>query len=194
MEIVGLSYACLKRLSELNKEGLYSHSGVKREEVKWSLADWAEKIEKNFEAHFFIEKGNAKEKRSGKQREVDLFTTPSPAFSADPSILFLTDLVNKSGIYKDTLNSAQPWCDYQLRCNFPIAMVVAPQLFDHDHAWGALVVAREKLLGPLGMATLDPDDWAYRGDYDNGNDSDDKTVAHGFNYHQVRVQDCAPIH
>ena len=71
MEIVGLSYACLKRLAELNNRGLYSHSGVKREEVKWSLADWAEKIEKNFEGHFFIQKGNPKEKRNGKQRDVD---------------------------------------------------------------------------------------------------------------------------
>ena len=158
VELVGLSYACLKWLAEEHGKGHYAHEGVSKPGLAWSLNQWADKIEQNFDLHFFVRKD-------------------SPI---DPNIKY----INKENIYKDTLNSGLPWTDYQLRCNFPIAMAVAPDLFVPEHAWQALQIVKNKLLGPLGIATLDPDDWAYRGSYDNSNGSHDPAVAHGANYHQ----------
>ena len=56
-------------------------------------------------------------------------------------------------------------------------MAVAPELFEAEHAWKALQIAKENLLGPLGMATLDPDDWMYRPYYDNSNQSGDESLS-----------------
>jgi glycogen debranching enzyme len=48
-------------------------------------------------------------------------------------------------------------------------------------------MVEKRLLGPLGLKTLDPDDWTYRGNYHNGDMGTDPKTAHGFNYHQGPV-------
>lgn len=66
-------------------------------------------------------------------------------------------------------------------------MTVAPELFNPEHALNALKLADKALRGPIGMATLDPNDLQYRPHYDNANDSTDPSISKGLNYHQVRV-------
>jgi glycogen debranching enzyme len=103
-------------------------------------------------------------------------------------------IINRRGIYKDVYGSGagREWSDYQFRPNFPIAMTVAPELFDALHALHALRLADQVLRGPLGMKTLDPSDMQYRPQYDNSNDSTDPSIAKGLNYHNVTMRnDCA---
>ncbi|XP_030750314.1 glycogen debranching enzyme isoform X2 [Sitophilus oryzae] len=164
VELVGLSKAAVSWLWELNQKGHYPYDGVERlhkngSVTKWTFKFWADKIQENFEKNFWID-----------------YVTPNE----EPR----PDLINRRTIYKDIYGSSLPWTDYQLRCNFPIAMVAAPELFNPQHAWAALEQVEKCLLGPLGIKTLDTKDWNYRGDYDNSNDSNDIHTAHGFNYHQ----------
>lgn len=161
VEIVGLCKAVVSWLDEMSSKGrLYPYDGVEclydnTITLKWTWKKWASLIQANFEKFFFIPV----------EGEVD-------------------KLVNRRGIYKDTVGASRPWQDYQFRPNFLVTMVVAPELFNENHAKYALKLVKENLCGPLGMKTLDPTDWTYCGDYDNSNDTTDRKLAHGYNYHQ----------
>ncbi|XP_069029313.1 glycogen debranching enzyme isoform X1 [Embiotoca jacksoni] len=164
VEIVGLCKSAVRWVVDLHAKGLFPYEGVKvhrdGEEVFISYSQWNQQLQQSFEPGFWV---------SG---------LPKDPHEKHP------DLVHKKDIYKDSCGASSPWCDYQLRPNFTIAMVVAPELFTVDRAWKALEVAEKKLLGPLGMKTLDPDDMVYCGIYDNALDNDNYNLAKGFNYHQ----------
>ncbi|XP_058794874.1 glycogen debranching enzyme isoform X2 [Phymastichus coffea] len=164
VEIIGLCHSTLVFLASLYEQKLYPYGSVERKNEKgvaesWTYREWADRVKANFEKYFYV-------------NETPLEGELRP------------DLINRRGIYKDSHGASQVWADYQLRPNFPIAMVASPELFEPEHAWTALKQAEHILLGPLGMKTLDPSDWAYDGNYNNANDSSDPKVAHGWNYHQ----------
>ncbi|KAJ7408776.1 hypothetical protein WISP_118700 [Willisornis vidua] len=164
VEIVGLCKSTVRWLLDLSGKNIFPFRGVTvkrhgKEEIV-TYDEWNRKIQEHFERLFFVSEN-----------------------PADPNEKH-PNLVHKRGIYKDSYGASSPWCDYQLRPNFTIAMVVAPELFTPEKAWKALQIAEEKLLGPLGMKTLDPDDMVYCGVYDNALDNDNYNVAKGFNYHQ----------
>ena len=170
VELVGLCQAVVKWLCELNGEGAYPYEGVdvqaggggSGKAGKVTFKEWSERIVNNFEAKFWI----PPDREEAERREGDM-----------------VGYVNKTGMYKDCYGASQRWTDYQLRPNFPIAMVVAPELFTPSNARIAIKTAEDNLLAPLGMRTLDSNDWAYRGNYIMS-DSEEFNTAHGFNYHQ----------
>ncbi|KAK5091353.1 bifunctional 4-alpha-glucanotransferase/amylo-alpha-1,6-glucosidase [Lithohypha guttulata] len=163
VEITGLAYSAIRWVAELNASGNFPWSGVKDPtDQAVTYESWAGKIKSSFERCYWVP-ANASEDSD---------------FDVDSNI------VNRRGIYKDLYKSGKPYEDYQLRCNFPIAMTVAPDLFTPERALIALKIADEALRGPTGMATLDPSDMNYRPYYNNSEDSTDFATSKGRNYHQ----------
>lgn len=163
IEITGLLYSTLNWLAELHKQGQYAYGEVKTSDGgSVSLADWASRIKSNFERCYFV----------------PLSPEEDSKYDVNSAI------VNRRGIYKDLYRSGKEFEDYQLRANFPIAMTVAPSLFDPEHAMHALCLADSTIRGPTGMATLDPADLNYRPYYHNSEDSEDFARSKGRNYHQ----------
>ncbi|CAO1619295.1 unnamed protein product [Jaminaea pallidilutea] len=169
VEITALLKSTLSWVVSLQQSGkwLQGKTGVTAtvdgKETQVSYKEWADLIQSSFEHSYWV---------------------PLDA-SEDSKYDVQTSLINRRGIYKDVYRSGKgrEWSDYQFRSNFPIAMCVAPELFDRSHAQTALQAAHAVLRGPLGMRTLDPSDMNYRGDYDNANDSTDFHLAQGWNYH-----------
>ncbi|KAK4475741.1 hypothetical protein MN116_001003 [Schistosoma mekongi] len=161
VELVGLAYAVVSWLEHSHNQGQnnsnnYPHSGVQLASGKqFSWKEWSNLLKNSFESHFWI-----------------------PDNTEDPNLLY-----NK-GIYRDSVGSSGGYTDNQLRPNFLVTMVVASELFTPERAWNALEIVQKRLTGPIGMCTLSRDDLAYRGYYDNSNDSYDYSIARGFNYHQ----------
>jgi len=163
IEITGLSYSALSWVAKLNERNVYPYAGVDLGDGKSiTFAEWAKKIKANFERCYFIPVNPDQDSQ----------------YDVDPSI------VNRRGIYKDLYKSGKPYEDYQLRANFPIAMAVAPDLFTPEKALTALSIADSAIVGPVGMATLDPSDLNYRPYYNNSEDSTDFATSKGRNYHQ----------
>jgi glycogen debranching enzyme len=165
IEITGLLYSALVWLESLTKAGEYKYAGVSTPLASLAVVtfgDWAKKIQQNFERCYYV-----------------------PLSSKDDSKYDVNlKIINRRGIYKDLYKSGKEYEDYQLRCNFPIAMTVAPQLFNDEHALAALHLADKTIRGPTGIATLDPADLNYRPNYNNSEDSTDFSTSKGRNYHQ----------
>jgi glycogen debranching enzyme len=155
IEIVAMVYSTLNFLIKLHSKGLFRYSGVTLKDGNVLLyTTWADNLKKHFDRLFFIPESSDR----------------------------------LSGYFKDTLGSSISKNDFQLRPNQCIALAIAPRLFDVNHAQTALnTIHRELMAGfvgsQIGIKTLADSDPAYRGFYDNENDSTDISVAHGFSYH-----------
>jgi glycogen debranching enzyme len=167
VEITGLLKSTLRWVDELSGKGKWHAKGVKAKidgsETEISFRKWGDLIQAAFEKNYWVPLDS----------------------SEDSSYNVKTSLINRRGIYKDVFGSSagREWCDYQLRANFPMAMCVAPELFDASHAVTALQAADHALRDTIGMKTLDPNDRNFHGVYDNSNDTDDYWMAKGFCYH-----------
>jgi glycogen debranching enzyme len=164
VEIIGMLYSTVRWCADLYEKGKFKYEGVTLPDGKQTITykAWADKIKANFERTFYVPRAP--------EEDGDYDVNPS--------------IINRRGIYKDLYRSGKEYEDYQLRPNFPVAMSVAPDLFDPEHALYALQMADRILLGPQGMKTLDPSDLNYRGYYINSEDSTDFHTSKGRNYHQ----------
>jgi glycogen debranching enzyme len=145
-----------ENLSNLHSKGIFPYDGLHNEgrDKHLTWLEWAKLLRTSFPEHFYVSDSTDHE------------------------------LVNRRNIIKDSYGSTQKFTDFQLRPNFTIALSVVPDILSPEQAWQSLLSASKILLGPLGIRTLDPSDWAYNGNYFNDDQSSNKATAAGWNYHQ----------
>uniref|UniRef100_A0A914HEY4 4-alpha-glucanotransferase n=1 Tax=Globodera rostochiensis TaxID=31243 RepID=A0A914HEY4_GLORO len=156
VELQGLALRVARGLDRLCRNGAFPYNGMKGKSSFLSWAEWATKIQRSFEEHFFVDDKCHSE------------------------------FVNRRFIVKDSFGASLGYADFQLRPNFCIALDASPDILPPEKAWSALEIAGKVLAenAPYGICTLDPKDWAYCGYYNNDDDGTNKISAKGWNYHQ----------
>ena len=99
VELVGLCRATLAWIIQMNQQGFYPYDSIQTSsqsmgKVPMFFKDLLNKIDQNFEKEFWIDQSNT------------------------------SKYVNRTQIYKDTVNSSLQWTDFQLRPNFLVTAVV----------------------------------------------------------------------
>jgi glycogen debranching enzyme len=107
VEIVGLCKCVLGWVVGLD-EGVWRWKGVEVEDGLWRYAEWNDVLGGCFEKEFWI-----------------------PGDVAEDGDGIKTGLVNRRGIYKDTVGSSSEFTDYQLRPNFCVALLVVCSSFNN---------------------------------------------------------------
>jgi glycogen debranching enzyme len=166
IEIIGLMYSVLSFLGDIVEREQFPYAEITFENgEKVNYKQWAARLKANFEGYFWIPE-------AGSSPHVD------------------EQYIHAKGIYKDVFGCSNPASDYMFRPNQCIAMAVAPDLFDREHALIALQHIDAMLLGDilagnqLGVKTLSPDHPLYRCIYSNEDGLPaDYGTAQGFSCH-----------
>ena len=155
IEIIALLYSVLKFISEQNKKGTFKYENVTLQDGTKFTYDQWANLIKDNFEKYF-------------------YIETKNEFSPN------------STVYRDYIsddNDKRHEC--QLRPNIFIAMTVAPDIFNKDHAIKCIEVAEKHLVvdNCVGIRTLDDQDKNYNGNYILSDDSNNYRTAHGFNYH-----------
>eukprot|EP00826_Nyctotherus_ovalis_P021416 TRINITY_DN16908_c0_g1_i1.p1 TRINITY_DN16908_c0_g1~~TRINITY_DN16908_c0_g1_i1.p1 ORF type:complete len:527 (+),score=127.43 TRINITY_DN16908_c0_g1_i1:90-1583(+) len=164
VEIIGLLKSTLRFLAKLYETNIFSYEGVMVDNIIITYKHWGKLIDDSFEKHFWIP--DTSDAKILEEHKVD------------------ERAAKEKGIYRDVLGCSELSAEYCFRPNFIIAMAVAPEMFNPEHAQEAIARVSNELITKtsLGIKSLHPKDEKYRPKYDN-RDSADPYTALGQSHH-----------